>query len=183
MLRFQLTDDAYLRLWETDDADELHELIAANHAHLAPWMPWVDGRIDDTRAFIASTRQLIGEDAGLQTAIVERERIIGSIGTNHFSREHRGTELGYWIAADAGGRGLMTRAVTAYLDQCFGPWALERVAIGASVDNARSRAVAERLGFTLEGVLRRAFRVGEEQQDVAMYALLRAEWLSGRAAP
>lgn len=183
MLRLDLTPDAHLRLWETSDAEELHALITANREHLAPWMPWVDQGLEGVRAFIAMARQTIADDAGLQTALVEHGRLVGSIGTNAFDRANRRTELGYWIAADAGGRGLVTRAVSAYLDHCFGVWELERVQIGPAVHNARSRAVPERLGFTLDGTLRRYYRVGDEQQDIAMYSLLHEEWLSGRAAP
>jgi ribosomal-protein-serine acetyltransferase len=70
----------------------------------------------------------------------------------------------------------MTEAVRALVDHAFGPWRLERVEIAAAVDNARSRAIPERLGFREEGVRRRAERVGDRWLDHAVYAMLASDW-------
>jgi len=51
-----------------------------------------------------------------------------------------------------------------------------RVAAG----NARSRGIAERLGFTQEGILRQAEYSSEGPQDQIVYGLLREEWESRR---
>jgi ribosomal-protein-serine acetyltransferase len=53
---------------------------------------------------------------------------------------------------------------------------LHRVEIRARVENARSRAVAERLGFKQEGVLRDEERVGDHYADRVLYAMLASEW-------
>jgi ribosomal-protein-serine acetyltransferase len=76
----------------------------------------------------------------------------------------------------------MTAAVRAYVDHAFQVWRLNRVSIEAAVDNARSRAVAERLGFRQEGVLREVERVGERAVDHVVYAVLAAEWAGGGAS-
>jgi len=74
----------------------------------------------------------------------------------------------------------MTLAVRALIDHAFGAWELHRVMIQAGVGNARSRAVAERLGFTLEGVLREAERYLDGRYiDLAVYGLLASEWPGG----
>lgn len=70
----------------------------------------------------------------------------------------------------------MTRAVRALVDHAFATWRLHRVEIRASVDNARSRAIPERLGFKEAGVLPDAERVGERLIDQVVYAVLAAEW-------
>jgi ribosomal-protein-serine acetyltransferase len=70
----------------------------------------------------------------------------------------------------------MTEAVRALVDHAFGPWGLHRVEIGAAVENARSRAVPERLGFRAEGVRREAERHGERYLDVVVYAMLAGDW-------
>ena len=47
----------------------------------------------------------------------------------------------------------------------------------AAVENERSRSVAERLGMTQEGVLRKAGRIREDRYlDLVMYSMLREEW-------
>lgn len=182
MLRFDLTPDAHLRLWEESDAEELHALIGANRDHLAPWMPFADQPFEKTREFVRDARRAIGEQK-LLTAIVAHDRIVGSIGTDGIGPDGHSTHLGYWLAADATGRGLATLAARAYIDHCFGTWRLERVGIRVATGNARSRAVAERLGFAHEGTLRRQERVAGAWQDIAIYGLLRDEWATASSPP
>ena len=70
----------------------------------------------------------------------------------------------------------MTRTVTALLDHGFGPLGLRRISLHTTVDNVRSRAVARRLGFTEEGVLRDAVAFPGELRDEVVYGLLADEW-------
>jgi ribosomal-protein-serine acetyltransferase len=70
----------------------------------------------------------------------------------------------------------MTRAVRAVLAKGFEDLGFERLDIRADVDNARSRALPERLGLRFEGVLRRAFFDGRRYGDQAVYGSLREEW-------
>ncbi|MBI4220372.1 MAG: GNAT family N-acetyltransferase, partial [Chloroflexi bacterium] len=53
----------------------------------------------------------------------------------------------------------------------------------AAVDNIRSRAIPERLGFTFEGVQRQAALVNGKYQDLAIYSLLASEWNAEKNAP
>jgi len=78
----------------------------------------------------------------------------------------------------------MTEAVAAMVDHAFAEWGLNRVEIRLDVENARSRALAERLGFTREGVLRQAMWVARDFHDDAVYSMLAGEWRerSARAA-
>ncbi len=70
----------------------------------------------------------------------------------------------------------MTAAVAALVDDGFDRYRLVRVEIRADVENRASRAVAERLGFQLEGVLRQSYRVLDERySDDAVYSLLASE--------
>jgi len=62
------------------------------------------------------------------------------------------------------------------VDHAFGAWRLHRVEIRAGVENARSRAIPERLGFRREGVLREAERVGDRYVDQVVYAVLAGDW-------
>ena len=177
MLRFDLTDTVHLRHLETADADELYALIAANREHLSPWMPWAaEPDLEGTRRFIAEGRRQFGDDNGFQVVMVERGRIIGALGFGDVDWENRSTNLGYWIAADHQGRGLVTRAVRALIDHAFGVWKLHRIEIQAAPDNARSQAVPLRLGFTREGVLRESERVNDHYLDGVVFGLLASEW-------
>ena len=178
MLRHELPSGAHLRLFEESDADELYALTDRNRAHLEPWLPWVPATrsAEDSLAFIRMTRQQIADNTGMSLAIVRDGAIVGTAGVHGVDWANRSTTIGYWLSADEQGRGTMTEAVRALVDHAFGAWELERVEILAAVDNARSRAIPERLGFVDEGVKRRAEVVGDRVLDLAVYAMLSADW-------
>jgi len=97
--------------------------------------------------------------------------LVGMVG---LAREAAGSaELGYWLAPEARGRGVMGRAVDLVLDAAFGRLDLVRVSWRAYVGNGPSRAVAERAGFRVEGEL----RLGGVQRGVR-----RDEWVGSLLA-
>jgi ribosomal-protein-serine acetyltransferase len=161
MLRRELPNGYALRLLEESDADELFALIDANRAHLERWMPWVEHEHEpaDVLPFIRGTRRQIADNDGMQTAIVAPDRrIVGMVGFHSIDWMNRKSSIGYWLARDEQGRGTMTEAVRAH------------------VENARSRAIPERLGFREEGVLRQVERVGGRMLDGVVYAMLADDW-------
>jgi ribosomal-protein-serine acetyltransferase len=177
MLTHILDDRRKLRLTETSDAEELHRVVAANREHLSAWMPWAAGQtLEGTRAFIETSRAEFAVNRAFHTVIVEDGRIVGTVGCHRLEWENRSASLGYWLAESAQGRGTVTMAARALIDFAFGPWKLNRVDIHAGVENRRSRAVAERLGFQFEGVLREFERVGDRFVDHAIYSMLAREW-------
>ncbi len=175
--RIELFEGCWLRSLEESDAEELHALVKANRDYLARWMPWAaDQTLADTVAFIQHTRQQLATNDGFQAAVIEDSHIIGVVGFHGVSWQHRSTSIGYWLAESAQGRGTMTRAVRALIDHAFGTWQLHRVEIRAGVDNAPSRAIPERLGFTQEGVARESERLGDSYIDQVVYATFAGEW-------
>ncbi len=100
---------------------------------------------------------------------------MGSIGVPHIDWEEGRCELGYWMAREHRGRGLMRRAIDLLCAWIFETLPMDRISIIAAVENAPSRAVAERAGFTFEGVLRSYIVFKDGRHDVAMYSLLREE--------
>ena len=180
--------ELYLALFEREDAPELGRLVAANESHLRPWMPWVDGDRPASQLAFIEGRALPGFAGadGFECAIVLGGAIIGAAGVHDVSSRTRRGSIGYWIDAGAQGNGYVTKAVEAIVDRCFTVGVFdgepfERIDVLAEVDNLRSRAVPERLGFTFEGVLRRHRHNGSRYADFAVYSLLRGEYLQARA--
>jgi ribosomal-protein-serine acetyltransferase len=175
-VRVELSDGVELRLLEEADAGELYALVDANRAHLADWMPWaVDQDLERTARFLRATCEKQERGEALEGAIVLDGRIVGCAGFPVIDPVAGAGIIGYWLAKELEGRGLVTRAVSALIDLAFGDLHLHRVEIRAATDNVRSRAIPERLGFTQEGVLREAELVGEEYQDLAVYGLLASD--------
>jgi ribosomal-protein-serine acetyltransferase len=178
VLHHPLADDVVLRLPEESDADAIAALIAANRPYLARWMPWAAGNDRDaTLAFIRATRRQIGDNDGFHTVIERGGRPIGMVGFHGVDWQHRSTSIGYWLAEDQQGRGIMTRAVRSLVDHAIGVWRVNRIEIRAGVENLPSRRIPERLGFREEGVRREAERIGDRYHDLAVYAMLAPEWV------
>jgi ribosomal-protein-serine acetyltransferase len=175
-LREDIGDGVSLRPLCDADIDELHAAIAANRAHLRPWMPWADQGAEATAGFVRAAVGDAERREALHLAIVANGAIVGVCGFVAISWARRSANVGYWLAEASQGRGIVTRAVRTLLDHAFTTFDLHRIEVRAATDNVRSRAVVERLGFTHEGVLREAEHVGDRFVDSAVYSMLAWEW-------
>jgi ribosomal-protein-serine acetyltransferase len=171
-----LGDGAALRPLAATDVRDLHDLIAANRAHLRPWLPWADQDEPTTAAFVHRAIAAAARREGLHLAIVANGSIAGVCGFHAISWAHGSASVGYWIAEAAQGRGTVTRAVRALVDHAFTDLGLHRVELRTAPDNLRSRAVATRVGFTQEGTLREGERFGDRFADSVVYSVLAPEW-------
>lgn len=177
---FCLTVDPEIKLglFEERHATELFALIEANRAHLRQWMPWLDTNtsVADTLKFIKESLEQFARGEGFTVAILFQEKWAGVIGYHELDQANRSIEIGYWLSADLQGRGIVTRACGFMVDYAFNELGLNRVAICCAVDNRRSRAIPERLGFKHEGTLRQAEFLYDDLVDHAVYGLLAEEW-------
>jgi len=178
MFAFRLTPEITLELVEPRHADELFRATDANRDHLRRRLPWVDATrtVEDTKGFIQTTRQQLYENKGFQTAIRFRSDLVGMIGHLAIDWSNRATALGYWLAHDAQGHGIMTMSCRAYVDHAFTQLGLHRVEIRCAPDNRRSRAIPERLGFRAEGTIRSAEWLYDHFVDHVVYGILVDEW-------
>ena len=170
--------DFILRPWRREDAAAVaeyanNEKIARNLRDVFPY-PYT---LADAESFVDSC---LGADGSCQLfrAIEVEGRAAGSIALCRGSDVYvRTAELGYWLAEDYWGRGIMTRAVQQICEEGFTRWDdLVRIYAEPFAHNAGSCRVLEKAGFTLEGVLRQSVFKRNEVCDSCMYALLREEW-------
>lgn len=185
MFRHQLADDAALVLRTPAIAEQYHALIVANLERLARWEPWAasEPTPESTLGSVQAAGRAWLDGLALPMAIAVRVdggwHLVGSVGLR-IDRQSRTADIGFWIDGAYEGRGLAGRAVTAVLDEAFGPLGLEKITLRAEVANVRSRALARRLGFVEEGVLRAAIAFPNERRDDVAYGLLASEWRSSR---
>ena len=174
--RLELLGEYALRRFRDGDADELYALIERNRDELAKWLSWAQQPTTGaTHEYVE--RVLSGEAEGrrVQRAIVYREAIVGDIGL-FVALENATAAIGYWLDREHRRRGVMTAAVRELARYGFAQLALHRIEIRTDVLNADSRAIAERLGFQLDGVLRESYRVAADHySDDAVYSLLASE--------
>jgi ribosomal-protein-serine acetyltransferase len=170
-----LGEGAILRRFTMDDLDAIWRLVDDERDRIGVWMPWVEltHTIDDERGWLAS---VTADERSLDgCGIFVEGELAGGIGLMVDAWGFVG-EIGYWIGSAHEGRGLVTRACRALIDIGFRERGLHRIAIRAGVENQRSRAIPERLGFTEEGVQRGAGRGLGLFHDLVVYGLLEDEW-------
>ena len=153
------TERLLLRRWSAADACELQPILEANVERLKPWIPWttaepvpvpeLEGRLarfnedfDAGRAFRYAILPLSGR--GLLGGASLHPR--AGEGRVPFSQADH-IEIGYWLRADATGRGFATEAARALLAAAVALPHLTRVEIRCDPRNAPSAAVPRRLGF------------------------------------
>ena len=174
-----IDDHLSLKLMTVRDTDEAYALIEADRAHLAEYLPWVDTihSAEDERRSLATFPY--DPDKSISCFLTLDGRIIGAVAPAIIDRGAEWAEIGYWIGSQWEGKGYVTAAVREVEKLCFTELGMERVQITNDVDNLRSRAIPEKLGYTLEGILRRHMVSGHGRiADRSMYSLLKPEWLA-----
>jgi RimJ/RimL family protein N-acetyltransferase len=110
-------------------------------------------------------------------ASTDSDELIGSVSLFNISQTHRRGELGYSLASTHWGQGLAGEAIRLALAYVFDVLELERVEADTDPRNLGSRRLLERLGFVLEGTMRRRWFVADEWCDTSWYGLLHEEFV------
>lgn len=164
-----------LRRYTPDMAALLFEAARESIPDMYPWMPWchADLVIGECREWLDSRAPEWRGDVSYDFAIFEGERYLGGCGLNQIRRRDGIANLGYWVRSSATRRGVATRALGLLSEFGFADLGLHRIEIMMSVENERSRRVAEKSGAVFEGVLRSRLRLYDEPHDARLYSLLR----------
>ena len=172
-----MSENLVLRPLVEADVEPLYALVDEDREALAEWMPWAaEQTLESTREFVAEARAEEERGDGFHAALLFEGELVGVVGLHNVDRVNRATSIGYWLSSHHQGRGLMTAAVRALLDHTFEVRGLHRVTIHAAVGNRPSRAIAERLGFVEEAVMRDSQLVGGRWLDGVLYSMLAPDW-------
>jgi len=178
MFRLTVRPGVELSLPEERLAPALFALIDQEREVLRRWLPWVEGTREegDTLAYIRGALEQFASNSGFVAIIWCGERIAGTIGTHQINWLHQKVELGYWLAREFQGCGIVTDCCRVIVKYLFTELDLNRVEILCAVGNNKSVAIPKRLGFTYEGRLREAELVNGKFMDLEVYAMLRREF-------
>jgi ribosomal-protein-serine acetyltransferase len=167
-----------LVLLEPRHAPLLFAVIDENRAHLRRWLPWVDNTrtVGDSLGWVHATLDQFARGMSLNVGLFTRGALAGICGYHTIDWANRRTSIGYWLASAHQGKGIMTRAVRALTTHAFVALQLNRLEIRAALDNKKSRAVPERLGYKSEGQCRQAEWLYDHFVDHAIYGMLAREW-------
>lgn len=172
-----------LRALRDEDASALYA-IHSDPVTMRYWAtpPWSSP--DQAQAMLARARDGFAAGDALRFAVIERDgdALVGTCTLFGIDATHRRAEVGYVLARERWGRGVMREALTALLDYAFGPLGLHRVEADVDPRNVASVGLLERLGFAREGLLRERWRVSGEVSDSVFLGLLEPAWRRSRAA-
>lgn len=142
--------------------------------------------LDEAVQQVQGVRTAFQEQSGVRWAIVSRadRQFLGTCGFWRLIKPHDRAEIGYELAREWWGQGVMTEAVGAALTFGFTRMGLHSVEAQIHPANSGSRRVLEKLGFEQEGYFRENYYDVVEAgfTDTAVFSLLKAAWLS-RAHP
>lgn len=143
---------------EEPHAAELNAAIRSSYAELKPWVPWAAElpALSDTLSFCRDARSRWQRGEGLDLLLVEKRtgEIVGGSGFPRLDWSVPRFEVGYWCRTDRTGNGFVGEAVWRLAVCAFEELGAARVELVIDDTNLRSIAVAERLGFRQEGLLR-----------------------------
>ena len=162
------------------DATQVEATFAAAYAsrhELSLWMPWAhpEPTLQGVTKHHADARAHWFARDMFHFQIYEKscQKLVGKCSFHHVDWDIPKLEIGYWLLTSAAGNGYCTEAVNALVELARNVLGAARLEICADPDNAKSRAVAERCGFILEGILKQNFRAPNGSlRDSCMYALV-----------
>jgi RimJ/RimL family protein N-acetyltransferase len=167
------TERLTLRPPGPDDADDA--FAAVDHV-VGRWMPWAAGYTRD-KALRWCTEEAYRDpvrEANFVIVPATTGRLAGVIGISRADWDTGVAETGYWMGPADRRHGYVTEALREIARYAFG-LGLYRLELLAAVGNDASQRVAERAGFTREGVLRRARPIPGGRSDMVLFSLLKEE--------
>lgn len=178
MINFRIGSEIELRPFSEDDAEQAFAVVKENLEHLHPFLHWAVESYSpaSAREFIAQAKNDAEARKSLGFGIFKNGTLIGSIGFVNFNWNSRRTEIGYWIAKGYEGRAIITQSCKLLINYAFDELQLNRIEIHCAFENARSRAIPEKLGFVQEGILRQSEWRHTRFYDMVIYGLLKNEW-------
>ena len=175
-----VNDKVTLELIDYHHAGQLYQLVNANRRHLREWLPWVDHMrtVEDFKRYISNSKQRYAGQVEIGYVIMAGQQMIGRIGLYNIDLPNRHASIGYWIATEWMGQGVVTSACKAVIDYSFNRLGLNRIEIRAGTENYKSQAIPQRLGFKKEGIIRQGEFVNNRFIDLFVFSMLKEEWKS-----
>jgi ribosomal-protein-serine acetyltransferase len=177
-VKIKVDNTLALELIDYHHAETLYQVVKLNRQHLREFLPWVDNMrsLDDFRKYINSSKLRYANHTEVGYVIMADDAMIGRIGVHNIDLNNKSGSIGYWLAKDRVGQGIITRCCKALIDECFTHLQLIRIEIRAATSNFKSQAIPERLGFKKEGIVRQGEFVNNQFVDLYVYSMLKEEW-------
>ena len=164
------TERLVLRPFKWDDLDDFFAYASVEGVgEMAGW-PHHENK-DKSKEILT---RFIEEDKTFALCLKENGRVVGSLGVEFYGAEdkltefdgYKGREIGYVLAHDQWGKGLMAEAVTAVINYLFDEKDLDFLTCGYYDFNNQSRRVQEKCGFKPYRKLNMETRMGTVEPGI-----------------
>ncbi|WP_249871466.1 GNAT family N-acetyltransferase [Oceanobacillus saliphilus] len=175
------TERLWIRAPKPGDGKVANQAIKASINELKPWMPFaqVEPTEEETEINVrqAYINFLSRDDLRFHVFLKETGEFVVSSGLHRIDWDVRKFEIGYWADTRYTGKGYVTEAIAGLVDFAFKQLKANRIEIRCDAKNIKSRAVAERLAFDLEGILRKDSLSADQKElrDTCIYAKIRKD--------
>lgn len=168
---------AVMRDLEPWHAQEFAELFQRDDHDLYQWLAWEHFEDPEaTKGFLEGFAKGRGEGTRRLFGLWLDRTLIGGALYPTINMRTGMAEIGVFLAAPSRGQGIVTEAVKSMVDHAFDDLGMRRIEWRCSPVNLPSRAIPQKLGFTLEGTLRQVFQVRDTYLDLEVWSVLREEW-------
>ncbi len=176
--KLKINEDVTSRVLRPEDASELFDVVDSNREFLGEWLPWLDYNTEVTHSeeFIKTTLESFENSKSFIHGIFYQGKMVGNGGFHTLKWSQNKTSIGYWLAEGFNGKGIITSYCKTIIDYAFTELDINRIEILACSENRPSCAVAERLGFKLEGIKRQNQKLHGKFFDHNQYSMLKSEW-------
>lgn len=178
MFSLKVDDELKLEPPYEHRVEEAFAVIMANYEHLHEWSHWLseDFTLEKAREHCKRNMQRFANGEEIRLRIIYQGRIAGIVSLFEIDSRNKAAEIGYWLAKEHTGKGLVTKSVAKLLEYGFGELKLNRIVIKCVPENVKSRAIPEKLGFIKEGIEREAGWMHTRFVDHVVYSMLAREW-------
>ena len=173
----EINENIVLELIHQKHAQPIFDLVDENRLYLREWLSFVDRMqtLGFAENFVNSTIQRNHDGIEFAFVIVENDKVIGRIGVYEINGPNKIGEIGYWLAENEQGKGIVTKSCKALIDFCFSYLQLNRIEIKCGSRNFKSKKIPEKLNFSREGVIRDGELLHGQFIDLNLYSLLKSD--------
>jgi ribosomal-protein-serine acetyltransferase len=172
-----IDENIRLELINENHSLSIFEIVDKNRKFLREWLAFVDSMqtIEFAENFVKGTVQRNKDGIEFAFVIIENDKVIGRIGVYKIDCQNKIGEIGYWLAENSQGKGIIHKSIKAIVDLCFTDLQLNRIEIKCGTENIKSKTIPEKFNFTKEGVIRQGEWLHDKFIDLNLYSLLKTE--------
>ena len=174
------TNRLILRKFELTDAEEMYSNWA-NDDNVTRYITWATHKnIEETKKVVEGYVNESARDDYYHWAIVQKDanELLGSIGAFRLYEDIKTFEIGYCIGKKFWNKGITTEAMKALIKFFFEEVGVNRIEARHDTKNPSSGAVMIKSGLKFEGILRQAGKNNSGIGDLAVYAILKEDFIN-----